>query len=592
MKKVLNQIIDYLLIKRSRLFDQERYLIENKDVKASGVDPLLHFVRSGWREGRSPNATFSTSFYLNQYPDVAESGMNPLVHYIRFGKKEGRATDGIAEIKPISKFIVPQTRELEKTLDFHAIYKELTPLPTTPVTDIIICVGRHTTNFKACLDSILLNTSPNEIKIHLVVHEDESEKLTHLASREVEIHTHRMEIFFYAKANNLVLLQSKNDAILLNDDTVVSEGWLEMLRAASQGIALTGAHTGSHCSGNPDMWGRGGVAVTDNPINMFCAFIPYRLRQLIGVLDEDFIYYGGEDVDYSIRARKAGVPLVISEAYVEHKDNQSYGDSKAKLILESERLLIEKHGLGSPYNLKTIQPLTSVIITTYNRPHLLSDALDSVYMSEYPLFEVIVVDDCSDPDTIERLLQLQRELPNLAVIRPANNMGLAGARSLALSMARGDFVYFTDDDDTVLPNRISGPLYYLVRHPRLDAVYCDYNSVNNLGEVTPQYSRKFNFAEYLDQQFTIGSGILFGRTNLFKKVPFDGTYNQALDFDWVFRVMHQGYKLDHYPEIVMNYNRTGFGDQHLSGNLTSVQIHSRIKDREKLLLSLRRTSQK
>jgi GT2 family glycosyltransferase len=66
------------------------------------------------------------------------------------------------------------------------------------------------------------------------------------------------------------------------------------------------------------------------------------------------------------------------------------------------------------------------------------------------------------------------------------------------------------------------------------------------------------------------------------------TYDQAADYDWVFRLVRQGYKIDLCPEIVMNYNRTGSPDRHLSGNIKSIKIHGEIHDRETLLKSVER----
>lgn len=589
MIRIIRDILDYITIKRSQLFDRENYLNENEDVKARGGDPLWHFVRSGWREGRSPNKTFSTRFYLAQNPDVSELEINPLVHYIRFGKKEGRETIGIPEIKSLSRLIKSDVQAHKELLDFQKVYEGIEPIPVTQVTDVVICVGKHPSNFKECLASIAEHTGLDHIHIHLVVHELDAEKLTQVPDLNYTVHTHSMENFNYSKANNIVLRSSKNDVVLLNDDTEVTKGWLEALRVASKGIALTGAHTGEYCSGNRDMWGEGGLLVTDNPINMFCAFIPLRLRDLIGTLDESFDYYGGEDVDYSIRARQAGVPLVISEAFVHHKDNQSFGHNKSMLIRESELLLIEKHGIGNPYSLETVFPLVSVIITTFNRPNLLKDAIESIQQSKYPNFEIIVIDDQSEPATLEILQALQEEYQNLTIVRPGIKMGPSRGKVLALNMAQGQFAYFTDDDDTVLANRISDPLDFLIQKPILDVVYCDYNVINNRGEIIPERSAQFDFEKFISREFVIGAGILFGRKDVFSSVPFDSTYDFAMDFDWVFRVVRQGYSIAHCPIRVMNYNRTGFTDQHLSGNQTSIRAHTRIVDRERLLQSLRRS---
>ncbi|TFE68016.1 glycosyltransferase [Methylacidiphilum caldifontis] len=80
----------YFKILRSSLFDQAYYLKYNPDVRESGVDPLLHYIQYGWKEGRNPNAYFDSAYYLEQNADVKAAGVNPLLHFIEHGWKEGR----------------------------------------------------------------------------------------------------------------------------------------------------------------------------------------------------------------------------------------------------------------------------------------------------------------------------------------------------------------------------------------------------------------------------------------------------------------------------------------------------------------------
>lgn len=82
--------IDYIIIKKSGLFDAHYYLQEYKDVLLADIDPLMHFITIGWKEGRNPSQSFDTNYYLDMNPDVNQFGINPLVHYIRHGEKEGR----------------------------------------------------------------------------------------------------------------------------------------------------------------------------------------------------------------------------------------------------------------------------------------------------------------------------------------------------------------------------------------------------------------------------------------------------------------------------------------------------------------------
>jgi hypothetical protein len=71
-------------------FDAAFYLASNVDVAKTGVDPLDHFLASGWREGRDPHAGFSVKDYLESYPDIAAADINPFVHYLSAGRAEGR----------------------------------------------------------------------------------------------------------------------------------------------------------------------------------------------------------------------------------------------------------------------------------------------------------------------------------------------------------------------------------------------------------------------------------------------------------------------------------------------------------------------
>lgn len=69
------------------LFDAEWYV-----ASCPGLAPgeaLAHFLAEGWREGRDPNAWFSTTFYLSQYPALETAGPSPLEHFIRVGAAAG-----------------------------------------------------------------------------------------------------------------------------------------------------------------------------------------------------------------------------------------------------------------------------------------------------------------------------------------------------------------------------------------------------------------------------------------------------------------------------------------------------------------------
>lgn len=88
--KFIEMLHGLLLIPKSGLFDKDWYLTNNPDVAQAKLNPLLHYLRYGFFEGRAPGPSFSSKWYLEKNPDVVQAGVNPLVHYLRYGGFEGR----------------------------------------------------------------------------------------------------------------------------------------------------------------------------------------------------------------------------------------------------------------------------------------------------------------------------------------------------------------------------------------------------------------------------------------------------------------------------------------------------------------------
>ncbi len=80
------------MLRKSPLFDAQWYQNKYPDIATSRLDPAVHFIRFGGREGRSPSPKFNSANYLKSNPDVSAVGINPLIHYIQYGQNEARAT--------------------------------------------------------------------------------------------------------------------------------------------------------------------------------------------------------------------------------------------------------------------------------------------------------------------------------------------------------------------------------------------------------------------------------------------------------------------------------------------------------------------
>jgi len=91
-----NMLYELIILKRSKLFEKNWYLNQYSDVKESLTNPMIHYLRYGWVEGRNPSERFITNAYLEQYPDVKKSNICPVLHYYMYGRKEGRNIQSIS----------------------------------------------------------------------------------------------------------------------------------------------------------------------------------------------------------------------------------------------------------------------------------------------------------------------------------------------------------------------------------------------------------------------------------------------------------------------------------------------------------------
>lgn len=96
--------------------------------------------------------------------------------------------------------------------------------------------------------------------------------------------------------------------------------------------------------------------------------------------------------------------------------------------------------------------LVSVIIPTYNRVGLLGRSIQSVLSQTYTNLELLIIDDCSSDNTGAFVKGLSDE--RIRYHRNEHNMGLAGAKNVGASLAKGELLAFQDDDDEWLPDKL------------------------------------------------------------------------------------------------------------------------------------------
>jgi glycosyltransferase involved in cell wall biosynthesis len=109
----------------------------------------------------------------------------------------------------------------------------------------------------------------------------------------------------------------------------------------------------------------------------------------------------------------------------------------------------------------------TVLIPTFNRAHLLVESLDSVLAQTRRPDQIIVINDGSTDDTLERLEPYRGDIE----ILNKDNAGKSAALNKALSVAKGDLIWVFDDDDIAEPDALEILLGLLDENPDADFAY-------------------------------------------------------------------------------------------------------------------------
>ena len=98
---------------------------------------------------------------------------------------------------------------------------------------------------------------------------------------------------------------------------------------------------------------------------------------------------------------------------------------------------------------------------TYNCGHFIEKSIKSVQLQTYQNWELIVVDDCSQDDTIRRVQKLQADDKRIRLYQNNYNSGAAVSRNRALTEGKGRIIAFLDSDDLWEPTKLEKQIKFM-----------------------------------------------------------------------------------------------------------------------------------
>ncbi len=543
-----NPASDINLIRKSPFFDATWYLSKYEDVSRSKIDPAAHFLKFGGFEARDPGPNFDSEYYLANYPDARKEKMNPLLHYIQFGASEGYKTcvnqadvqtpNNAEDIVPIVRNSgkVETTMNEKKNLKYFGnksiriikdegfreflrrgkqkVKRQIiheNPLdtdydPNLFDASIIIPVYNASDYTKACIEK--LYSSPNLANFEVIVVDNDSKDetkglLAEEQKRRPNFSYYRMaENYGFAGGVNHGLSQAKGKyLIILNNDTLVTPGWIDRLIEAFRSDELIGLvspvtnYVGEGPQVDPsamnispteiDAYAQSivdkGIIYESHRLVFFCVALKREVVDNLGLMDTGYIKGNFEDDDYCLRAILAGYRLAIAQnSFVYHFGSMTF--KKNRIIhddyMDKNRKRFYPKVQRLSLTIKPAKQLTnhvkiSTVVRTKNRPSLLRKALISLSNQTYRDFEVVLINDGGE-DVSDLVDSFSKYFP-IKYISNEKSQGRTPALNTGVSESSGDWITFLDDDDIVYPWHLD----MLFNATKLDDKhrfqYCNYN---------------------------------------------------------------------------------------------------------------------
>ncbi|WP_160160802.1 glycosyltransferase [Legionella sainthelensi] len=475
--KVLNKKA-IKICSNSIYFDANWYLERYPDVKASGLDPVFHFVRHGAAEKRDPGPNFSTADYLLEYPEVEKKGINPLVHLEKTRKKilnnkknyqdwvmlydtitnrdRNHIKEKVAALKytPTISIIMPVYNTSEKWLKLaiNSVLKQLYPYWE-------LCIADDASS-AAHIKEILSDYVKNDSRIKVIYREtnghisESSNSALQLATGEfIALLDHDDELTEHALYKVAEELNDyPNAALIYSDEDKIDD-------------------YGTRCEPyfksdwNPDLF------YSHNFISHLGVYRRSLVNEIGGFRKG---YEGSQDYDLALRVIEVITPDQIRHIphilYHWRIVRESVSNSTAYTCEDAARHAIQTHlerqkvvgakVVQNPflpnfhrviYPLPTIQPLVSIIVPTKDKVDVLKCCIESILKkTEYSNFELLIVDNQSQQQVTHTYFEQLKQNQKVKIISYNKPFNYSKINNFAVTQAQGDILLFLNNDTEVI----------------------------------------------------------------------------------------------------------------------------------------------
>ena len=213
------------------------------------------------------------------------------------------------------------------------------------------------------------------------------------------------------------------------------------------------------------------------------------------------------------------------------------------------------------------QPRVAIVTLNWNRPDDTLECLVSATSQTHPNTFIVVVDNGSSDDSVERI---SAAFPDITLLQNTHNLGFASGanRGLRHALDQGaDYIFLVNNDTTFAPDCLAHLLEYTAPDvgALTPAIYYTAEPERpwSLGgrkhwltlektADTPKALDQANANGFLDRDYVVGCGLLFSRTMLEQVGLFDDQFFMYYeDMDLSFRIRQNGFRILLVPAAKM-----------------------------------------
>ena len=182
-----------------------------------------------------------------------------------------------------------------------------------------------------------------------------------------------------------------------------------------------------------------------------------------------------------------------------------------------------------------LQPKITIVTITYNAQSTIEETLKSVVNQSYKNIEHIIVDGCSNDNTLE----ICKKFPHITRIISEPDKGVYDAFNKGLKLATGDLIGFLNADDVFFSNDSVSEISFAFNH-NIDCVYGNLEYVNEKGKIVRNWISKSYKPGLAKKAWMPAHPTFYCRKKIYKDLGgYNNSFKIAGDFELCLRFLEK-----------------------------------------------------